>query len=125
MSISEKLKQARTDKNLTQEEVAEKVGVSRQTVYNWEQGKSYPDIASVMIISDICGISLDSLLKGDTEMIKHLEEGSGKDKKAKYVIVSIFALILGMLFIWLSYALLGADSRHFLDLPSLYLLSFE
>jgi transcriptional regulator with XRE-family HTH domain len=122
MSISEKLKQARTESKLTQEVIAENVGVSRQTVSSWESGKSYPDIASLMILSDVYNVTLDSLLKGDTDMIRHLEEGSGKGKKAKYVIVSIVALTIGMVFIFLSYALLGADTRHFLDLPSLYLL---
>ena len=122
MSISEKLKRARAKSELTQEVIAEKVGVSRQTVSSWESGKSYPDIASLMILCDVYDVTLDSLLKGDTDMIQHLEEGSEKGKKAKYVIVSIIALIVGMVFIWLSYALLGAESRHFLDLPSLYLL---
>ena len=44
MSICEVLKQARSDADLSQETAAEKVGVSRQTMSNWETGKSYPDI---------------------------------------------------------------------------------
>ena len=122
MNISEKLKQARSATDLTQEAVAEKVGVSRQTVYNWESGKSYPDIAGIMILSDIYNVSLDSLLKGDSEMIRHLEEGSGKGKKVIYVLVSVFALIVVMLGIWASFAMLGAETRYFIDLPSLFLL---
>jgi transcriptional regulator with XRE-family HTH domain len=122
MSISEKLKQARAATDLTQESVAEKVGVSRQTVYNWEQGKSYPDITSIMILSDIYNVTVDSLLKGDTEMIKHLEENPGKEKKVRYVIISIIALIIVMLFIWMSVALLGTSVTHIIDPPSLYLL---
>ena len=124
MSISEKLKQARAESELTQEAIAEKVGVSRQTIYSWESGKSYPDIASLMILSDVYGVTLDSLLKGDTDMIQHLEEGSGKGKKVKYVIVSILALIMVMVGIWLSFAMLGTSISRFIDLPSIVLLLF-
>ena len=122
MSISEKLKQARSKTDLTQEAVAEKVGVSRQTVYNWEQGRSYPDIASIMILSDIYNVSLDSLLKGDIDMIKHLEEGSGGTNKVKYVIVSVLALVVVLLGIWLSIIILGVNAGYFMDLPSLLMI---
>ena len=66
MGINERLRKARLSANLTQEIVAEKVGVSRQTMSNWENGKSHPDISSVMALSDVYGISLDALLKGET-----------------------------------------------------------
>jgi hypothetical protein len=55
-------------------------------------------------------------------MIKNNEESSDKGKNARYVIVSIIALIVGLFYIWLNIALLGADARYFIDLPSLYLL---
>ena len=48
--ISEKLKQARLLENLTQEELAEKIGVSRQTISNWENARSYPDIVSILYV---------------------------------------------------------------------------
>ena len=83
MGICERLKQARLAANLTQEAVAEKVGVSRQTISNWENGKSYPDIVSVIILSDIYGLTLDSLLKGDEKMIKHLKDSTDAVKSNK------------------------------------------
>ena len=51
MNICDVLKQARADTELSQEAAAEKVGVSRQTMSNWETGKSYPDIASVIALT--------------------------------------------------------------------------
>lgn len=96
MSISEKLKQARLSKGLTQETVAEKVCVSRQTVSNWENGKTYPDIASLIVLSDVYDMTLDSLLKGDDKMIKHLKESTEVTKsnkqlgKALIISLSIF-----------------------------------
>lgn len=74
MQIGEKLKQKRNEAGLSQEVLAEKIGVSRQTVSNWENNRSYPDIGSVLRLSDLYGISLDELLKEDTNMRKHVEE---------------------------------------------------
>ena len=96
LSISEKLKQARLAANLTQEELAEKVGVSRQTVSNWENGRSYPDIVSVIVLSDVYDITLDSLLKGDAEMIKHLKNSTDVTKSNKQVVIglAIFGVVV-------------------------------
>lgn len=61
MEIEKKLKEARTNVGLTQEQVAEKIMVSRQTISNWENGKSLPDIVSILNLSDLYQISLDEL----------------------------------------------------------------
>ena len=74
--IGSKIKAARIEKKLTQEQVAELLGVSRQTISNWENEKSYPDIISVIELSNLYSISLDVLLKGDEKMIEHLEEST-------------------------------------------------
>ena len=61
MEIGKQLKEAREKSSLTQEQVAEKVFVSRQTISNWENEKSYPDIVSIIKLSDLYSISLDEL----------------------------------------------------------------
>ena len=76
MEIGKKLKKARVQSGLTQENVAEKINVSRQAISNWENEKSYPDIISVIELSNLYSISLDDLLKGDEKMIEHLEEST-------------------------------------------------
>ena len=76
MEIGKKLKDARIKSGMTQEAVAEEIQVSRQTISNWENEKSYPDIVSVIHLSDLYRISLDELLKGDTAMLKHLDEST-------------------------------------------------
>ncbi len=53
MEIKKKLKDARANAGLTQEQVAEKIMVSRQTISNWENGKSLPDIISIINLSDL------------------------------------------------------------------------
>ena len=64
MEIGKKLKDARMKSGFTQETVAEKVNVSRQTISNWENEKSYPDIISVIELSSLYSISLDDLTSG-------------------------------------------------------------
>ena len=63
--------QLRKLNGLSQEELAEKVYVTRQTVSNWENDKSYPDINSLVLLSTVFNISLDILVKGD---LKEMEE---------------------------------------------------
>lgn len=63
MEIGAKLKGARISAKLTQEQAAQALGVSRQTISNWENEKTYPDIISVVKMSDLYQISLDHLLK--------------------------------------------------------------
>ena len=122
MSIGEVLKQARAAIGLSQEEIAEKVGVSRQTISNWENGRSYPDISCVMALSNVYDVTLDSLLKGDSEMIKHLEESTNVTKSNKQVAASIIALVLFLFGTALTVVILGGDLKDFLNLPSLVLI---
>ena len=118
MSIGEVLKQARSEAGLSQEDVAEKVGVSRQTVSSWENGKSYPDIASVITLSDAYGISLDSLMKGDAKMIEHLEESTNVTKSNKQKAASIITFGIAVIGVALVIIAFGGDYADFVDLPS-------
>ena len=70
MEIGTQIKKYRTELNLSQDELAEKVFVSRQTISNWENDKNYPDIKSLLLLSSFFGISLDILVKGDLKEMK-------------------------------------------------------
>ena len=95
MLIGDKLKEARLKKNMTQEEVAEKIFVSRQSISNWENNKTYPDIGNVIALSDLYDVSLDELLKGSDNFMKHLEESTDLVKSNKKLIgLIILALII-------------------------------
>lgn len=94
MNIGKKLKEVRIHSGLTQETVAEKINVSRQTISNWENEKSYPDINSIIKLSDLYSISLDELLKGDSKMIKHLEESTDTVSSNKKLIIAIISNIV-------------------------------
>lgn len=94
MEIGKKLKDARMRSGFTQESVAEKVNVSRQTISNWENEKSYPDIISVIELSNLYSISLDELLKGDEKMMEHLEECTNVVKSTRKLIGAILLNII-------------------------------
>ena len=72
MEVGEQIKKYRGELKLSQEAFAEKVYVSRQTISNWETGKNYPDINSLLRMSEIFGVSVDVLLKGDVEEMKKI-----------------------------------------------------
>lgn len=102
MEIGKQLKEARMSSGLTQEDVADKIKVSRQTISNWENEKSYPDIASVIELSDLYAISLDALLKGDDQMVKHLRRSTNIVSSNKKMIIAITANILLLIGIFIS-----------------------
>ena len=97
MKIGKKLKNARIEAGLTQEKAAEKIDVSRQTISNWENEKSYPDIISVIALSELYSVSLDELLKGDQKMAEHLEESTNVVKSNKKLTGAILLNIILMI----------------------------
>lgn len=97
MEIGKKLKNARIEAGLTQEKAAEKIDVSSQTISNWENEKSYPDIVSVIALSDLYSVSLDELLKGDQKMAEHLEESTNVVKSNKKLTGAILLNIILMI----------------------------
>lgn len=70
MEIGKQIRKHRSEQGLSQEELAERIYVTRQSVSNWENERSYPDIRSLVLLSGVFGISLDILVKGDVEQMK-------------------------------------------------------
>ncbi|MBQ6877410.1 MAG: helix-turn-helix transcriptional regulator [Oscillospiraceae bacterium] len=70
MEIGKQIKKYRSELSLSQEEFADKIFVTRQTVSNWENDKSYPDINSLVLMAKVFGVSLDLLVKGDIEKMQ-------------------------------------------------------
>ena len=98
MEIGIKLKKTRVKSGFTQEQVAEKLMISRQTVSNWENEKSLPDVVSVMKMSDLYQISLDELLKGDKKMLEKIEKDIATVKSnRKMIMVGWVTIILALI----------------------------
>lgn len=97
MEIGNKIKEARNGAGLTQDQAAEKIMVSRQTISNWENGKTMPDIVSVIKMSDLYHISLDELLKGDQNMMKKIEKDTNIVRSnSRLIAVGIVAIIVAV-----------------------------
>lgn len=93
MELGNQIKHYRNEKGLSQEELAERVYVTRQTISNWENNKNYPDINSIVLLSEIFEISIDNLIKGDLEKMKK-EINSEEVKKLNF-----YSLIMAILMI--------------------------
>lgn len=109
MSIKqgEYLKKLRTENKLSQEQLAEKLGLSRQSISKWEQGVSTPDIDNFIKLSELYNIPVDSLLKGkeinDAHSVSYIDEKPEKKKRgwlfASYpILMVILYAIIGILF---------------------------
>ena len=74
MNIGNQILNIRKENQLTQEEFGKLFHVTRQTISNWENGKSYPDLQVLVDISNQFGVSLDTLLKEDSKMVQSIDK---------------------------------------------------
>jgi len=87
LNFKENLKKLRKEKNISQEQLAEKLNISRQAISKWESGKAYPDIDNLILLRDIFNVSLDELIvneKEDKGKSINQEEHVSSDNKDSY-----------------------------------------
>lgn len=93
--IGKQIKKYRQELGLSQDELAEKIYVSRQTISNWENDKNYPDVKSLLLLANLFGISLDILIKGDLEKMKQeIKSEDIKEFGRKGTVYTIFFMLL-------------------------------
>ena len=94
MELGTQIRKYRNERTVSQEALAEKVYVSRQTVSNWENDKSYPDVKSLMLLSEVFEASLDQLIKGDVEIMKEqIDQIDQTDQKRFGRLSNIFTIL--------------------------------
>lgn len=98
MKLGKSIVEIRKKNNLTQEDFAKKFNVTRQTVSNWENEKSYPDLITLVKISDEFGYSLDTMLKENPNMTENMDKEMKMGKMLtktyeKKVIIAIIGAI--------------------------------
>ena len=106
MELGKQIKKHRVTAQLSQEELAERIYVSRQTISNWENDKSYPDVNSLVLLSETFQVSLDNLIKGDIDIMKEViqreEVVKMKHYGAVYTILLTATVVSAVpLFMWL------------------------
>lgn len=92
--IGMKIKEARTIKKMTQQELADLLHVSRSAISNWESERNYPDLNTIVHLSDILDISLDILLREDKIMVKEISNEQRKNTKRKIILRIIVPLFI-------------------------------
>lgn len=107
MNIGEKIKEKRSSMNLTQQELAAQLNVSRSTVSNWEVGRNYPDIEMIVNISNLLDVSLDVLLKGDDQVVAKIANDTKirKIQSRRILLLSLLItlIIISSLYIYLTF----------------------
>lgn len=123
MEIEKKLKDIREKAGLTQEQLAEAIMVSRQTISNWENGKSLPDIISIIKLSELYKISVDELLKGDLKMQEKIKKDVNIAETNKKVILVTTIITLISLAIYLVSIFVGGPFNDFCENAIRWVLS--
>ncbi len=95
MEVKDLIKDARNKAGLTQEQAADKLMVSRQSISHWENGKTLPNVSDAIRMSDLYQISLDELLKGDKKMVEKIEKDDRNRRSEKLVVImSVIVMIV-------------------------------
>lgn len=107
MKFNEKLVILRKQHNLSQEQVAEKLGVARQTISKWELGETTPEMDKLIIISELYNITLDELMKEENEgKVVNDPNSTNAQKLAGMIIkilkgIGIFIFVAVILYVFL------------------------
>lgn len=94
MKLGKEIAQIRKDNSMTQEAFGQIFHVTRQTVSNWENEKSYPDLETLVAISDRFGISLDTLLKEDEHMIQTIDKERRRGKRLLKIVIAALSVVV-------------------------------
>ena len=118
MQIGAQIKRHRAELALSQDGLAAKVYVSRQTISSWETGKTYPDVQSLLLLSEIFGVTVDDLVKGDLDtMNKAIDSDIILMKRLSIAILGFLLLMLACL-IWLSVQTIAWDWTFAQTMPT-------
>lgn len=136
MELGQQLKAHRKELGISQDELAEKIFVSRQSISNWENNKTYPDIHTLLLLAETFGVSLDELIKGDVEEMKkeiNAQERAGFNRDS--VCFAIFGIVtvlsIAPLYAFLDYigcliwALIVGVAGYFCGRVELYKTMFD
>ncbi len=115
MNPGNKIIELRKDNKMSQEQFAEVLNVSRQTVSNWENYKSYPDISTIIKISNVFHISLDILLKEDKHMIAKIDKEIKNSKKYQKILLGIAIIFMIILCTFLIYIFMYNRAKNKLE----------
>lgn len=100
MELGSHIKEHRKELGLSQDDLAERIYVSRQTISNWECGRTYPDVQSLLLLSNMFGVTVDSLIKEDVETMAQVMDAAVKKYNNLSTVAVVSAAIFLLLGIW-------------------------
>lgn len=103
MELGAHIKEHRKELGLSQDDLAAKIYVSRQTISNWEVGRTYPDVQSLLLLSNVFGVTVDSLIKGDVETMTQVMDAAVKKYNALSTITVVSAVVFLALSAWAAF----------------------
>ncbi|USK49916.1 helix-turn-helix transcriptional regulator [Bacillus sp. CMF12] len=117
MIFAEKLKKERKEKGWSQEELAEKLFVSRQSVSKWENGQNYPSIEIIIKLSDLFGVTIDELLRSDGELTEKVIKDSRQLAYPRWKVFFDCLFLIGSAMLIIKLCILGLNKFTPLDTP--------
>jgi len=109
MKIGDQLQKQRKLHNMSQDALASKLNISRQSISKWENGTALPSFSRVIAISELFDISLDELIKGDAELMEKMEKTGFKERKTGIIVFSSF-FIAAIIMTIMKYFSVSVDS---------------
>lgn len=119
MDFGSQIKKLRASQKLTQEQLAQKLNVSRQTISSWENNRNLPDLEMVVLIAQIFKLSLDQLILGDPSMTNKLMKDGSEMRKTKFNLITTIILLIGGIGCFMLSMMIGStvDSNGILHEP--------
>lgn len=102
MEVGGRIRELRAERGMSQDDLAARVYVSRQTISSWENGKTYPDVQSLLLLSEIFGASVDSLIKGDVEAMNETIDRDIETMKRLSCVTLGFLLLMVAALVWVA-----------------------
>jgi transcriptional regulator with XRE-family HTH domain len=115
MNLGKEIQRYRTQANMTQADLAEKLHVSRSTISNWEIGRNYPDIQSILSLSSVLNIPLETLLREDNDVVGKIANDTRIRKKQTKKILLLCTLLMTAAFLCI---FILYKSQEFKDISS-------
>lgn len=109
MQIGAQIKKHRGELGLTQDDLARTIYVSRQTISSWETDKTYPDVQSLLLLSNLFGVTVDDLVKGDLETMSNAIDSDVTAIRRLSVVMIVFMALMLACLAWLSAQLIAWD----------------
>ena len=107
MELAEQIKQRRIERGMSQEDLAERIYVSRQTISNWENDKTYPDVQSLLLLSVLFDTTVDELIKGDVKAMEEIVNSKETYKTmTRWALDGLAVVVLAVVMLIVGYGVL-------------------